>query len=236
MADDRLTDAELGVLMTLMAEARGLTNRELNDLGSPSLDGGRRKKLNELKLVESRKDGRAYVHDLTKRGWARCGEEISGARKKGARKGGGAIAAALFAVLAGVGRHLERNGLKLDDVFRAEGAPAGPEPVASGASAASSTPATPAVPPSEAEIEARIRGAYKQLAGRPGGWVSLTALRPLLGDVEKADVDAVLRRMDRDRRVNVVPEDDQSILTAEDRAAAVKIGGQDNHILAIEDA
>ncbi len=48
-------------------------------------------------------------------------------------------------------------------------------------------------------------------------------------------MDTVLRRMDRSPRVNLIPEENQKTLTSEDRAAAVKIGGQDNHLLAIED-
>jgi hypothetical protein len=222
MAGENLTDAELGVLMTLMAEARGVTNAELMELGCPKLDGERRKKLNDLKLVESSKEGRAYVHELSERGWARCREELLGDRKKSVKKGGGAVAAALRAVLAIVGRHLEQNNWSPAEFFKPEGPPV--------------KPMAPAVPPSEAEIEARIRGAYKQLASRPGAWVSLTALRPRLDDVAKADVDAVLRRMDRDRYVNVIPQDDQKILTGKDRAAAVKIGDQDSHLIAIEDA
>ncbi len=66
--------------------------------------------------------------------------------------------------------------------------------------------------------------------------MSLARLRPLLGGAEHGDVDTVLRQMDRSPHVSLIPEENQKTLTAKDRAAAVKIGGQDNHLLTIEDA
>ena len=84
------------------------------------------------------------------------------------------------------------------------------------------------------DIEARIRAAYSELAREPGTWVSLTKLRPLLGDVTRAEVDDVLTLMNRMPGVNIDPESNQKTLTQQDRDAAVTIGDQAKHFLSIE--
>ena len=84
------------------------------------------------------------------------------------------------------------------------------------------------------DIEARIRAAYIELAREPGTWVSLTKIRPLLGDATRAEVDDVLTLMNRMPGVNIVPESNQKTLTQQDRDAAVTIGDQAKHFLSIE--
>ena len=61
-------------------------------------------------------------------------------------------------------------------------------PSAAPASSAQAPPVRPS-PLTAPDVEARIRAAYRELAAEPGAWVSLTRLRPLLGDVHEADVD-----------------------------------------------
>jgi hypothetical protein len=78
-----------------------------------------------------------------------------------------------------------------------------------------------------------VRNAYAALAAEPGAWVALARLRPFFGDVPRADLDEALRRLNRAADVNIVPESNQKILTAVDIAAAIEIGGQDKHLLAI---
>ncbi|WP_322770659.1 hypothetical protein [Frankia sp. Cr1] len=239
MPSETLTPSEVAILLALMAEATEVSNPELKNAYGLRLDGASRRKLNDLKLVASRRAGSPFIHELTESGWARCREELSAPRP--AR--GGPAAGALYAVLAGINRYLEQEDLVPADVFRPRSEPP-PEtgsalPKAEAAIPTASTagfdgsagPAGPAGP----DLDIRIRDAYRQLAERPGSWVSLTRLRSLLGDAEHDDVDTVLRRMDRSPRVNLIPEENQKTLTSEDRAAAVKIGGQDNHLLAIED-
>ena len=46
-------------------------------------------------------------------------------------------------------------------------------------------------------------------------------------------VDDALRRLSRDAGVNIVPESNQKMLTDADRRAALHLGGQDTHLLAI---
>ncbi|MER6830800.1 hypothetical protein ABT352_32740 [Streptosporangium sp. NPDC000563] len=83
-------------------------------------------------------------------------------------------------------------------------------------------------------VQARVRDAYQALAKEPGDWVSLTQLRDRLGaDLPREQVDAALRRMNRMPDVNLVPDDNQKMLTREDRAAALHIGEQDKHLISI---
>src|SRR5262249_1931304 len=85
-------------------------------------------------------------------------------------------------------------------------------------------------------VESRIRAAYKSLVKGSTGWVSLTKLRQLLGDTSKADIDAALRQMSRNRQVNLVPDSNQKTLTNEDRDSAVQIGGEYKHLISMDDA
>lgn len=111
----------------------------------------------------------------------------------------------LYTVLGALGRYLEHADVSLAEVFGV-------------------TPAT---------TEDRIRAAYRRLAMRPGGWVSLTALRAELTD-SRADVDAALVTLHRTPGVSVIPQEDQKVLTAQDRAAAVVIGDRPKHLIAME--
>jgi hypothetical protein len=81
--------------------------------------------------------------------------------------------------------------------------------------------------------EAAVRAAYAEAAPGPGEWVGLADLRRRLAGVPREEVDAALDRMFGTPGVRLVPEDDQKSLTAQDRAAGVRIGAKDVHLLAI---
>lgn len=83
--------------------------------------------------------------------------------------------------------------------------------------------------PASEDIETLIRKAYAQLADEPNAWVSLTRLRPLLGDTPRDEVDAALVEMTRRPDVRFVPWENQKTLTEADRDAAVVIGDQPKH-------
>jgi hypothetical protein len=74
------------------------------------------------------------------------------------------------------------------------------------------------------------------LAKEPRDWVRLADLRPLLNGAGQTDVDGVLKSMSRAREAQLAPDPDRKSLTAADRAAAVRIGGEDNHLIAIEES
>ena len=116
MPDDRLTLSERCVLFVLMAEARELTNAELHAAAGMKLDGRYRRHLNELGLVSSQLVNRAFVHELTDLGAVWCGKELANERPVRSGSAGGA----LYAVLAGLRRHLDDTGQALGDIFRAD--------------------------------------------------------------------------------------------------------------------
>lgn len=206
-ANDDVNTPERAILLALMAEARPVSNPELTRLIGTALDGRSRHKLTEAKLVSSRKEGRSYVHELTDHGWRWCAQELASAYRPERTT----IGRALYLVVAGLHRYLERSSLKPADVFGGHAAP-------------------------EMEIEERIRTAYHKLAKEPRDWVSLSELRPLLGGEPPAAVDEALRRLSRSQRANLVPQANRKILSEAERAAAVRIGTDDCHLISIDDS
>src|SRR5579871_2283065 len=73
---DELSARERAVLFALLSAARRLSNAELQALVGIRLEGKERRKLNDLKLVESEKQGRAFVHELSDAGWRWCNDEL----------------------------------------------------------------------------------------------------------------------------------------------------------------
>ena len=183
-----------------------MPNPDLVALG-PKLDKPGRDKLNKLGLIESHRSGGRFVHELTDRGWHLCRDIFSDGpppRSTGPAK-------TLYTVLAALNRYLRHADLSLADIFGPDGD--------------DQTPAT---------IEDRIRHAYASLTPRPGGWVSLTRMRAELADASRADVDAALHTLYRIPGVSLIPEENQKVLSAADRDAAIVIGDQDKHLIAIE--
>lgn len=76
----------------------------------------------------------------------------------------------------------------------------------------------------------RIAGAYMDLTGgEDGKFVSIRQVRELTGI---ADLDEILIGMYADQIINLIPQSNQMALTEADRAAAVRCGGQDKHLMA----
>jgi hypothetical protein len=216
MADDNLKPSEAAMLLLLMAEAREIGNPELRDRYGVEITGESRRKLVDLKLVESRKGLRgAYFYQLSEEGWARCNENVDIGEVRPRAAGH-----ALTAVMAGLRRYLNRKGLRMSHVYA-------PDTVAE----PNAAPAGTTLPD---ELEAEIRNAYHALADERGDWVSLADLRPRLGNVDKKAVDQVLTAMtEMSRDVNLVPESNQKKLTDAVRESAVRIGGQHKHLISI---
>ncbi|MFF5109773.1 hypothetical protein [Streptosporangium sp. NPDC000509] len=256
MPDKALSLPEIAALLVLMIEAREISNPELKERHGLTITGKERLNLNDLKLVKSRKEGRSFTHVLTDAGWAALATELRAGVVLPERSGSAGVA--LRAVLFGLQSFMERSDRSLADIFGGNTAPvsessSGDSAMAPAASSddpalttsaallaeAPMTPAsadTPAAPPVSAapDVEQRIRAAYRELAAKPDAWVSLTKLRPLLGEVPRATVDETLIEMNRMNDVNIVPDDDQKMLSKEDRDAAVTIGEQEKHLLWIE--
>jgi hypothetical protein len=83
------------------------------------------------------------------------------------------------------------------------------------------------------DTEAWIRAAYRIARRKPGAPVPLKTIRSHLAGVARENVDAALDRMIEDPDVRLEPETNQKLLSAEDRAAEVLIGGEARHFLQI---
>jgi hypothetical protein len=89
---------------------------------------------------------------------------------------------------------------------------------------------------SGADLESVIRAAYLALSVKPQDWVRLAKLRPELNGADKAEVDAVLVEMVKTGTVHLAPDSNRKVLTEADHAAALRIAGEDNHLVAIEES
>ena len=170
----------------------------------PELKKQDRDELVRKGLIEVTTEDRTMVLELTDRGWATCAA-IIGAEVPPQSKGQGR---ALYTVLRALRRHFDRENLAPADVF--------------------------VELDDTVDVEAEVRAAYVRLASRAGGWVDLVRLRADLPDVSKHELDEALTRMYRIPGVSLVPEENQKTLTAEDHAAAIEIGDQAKHLIAIE--
>jgi hypothetical protein len=206
----KLTMAEAAALFALMAEGGSADNTVLKQRYGFTLTGKERATLNDAKLVTSARKGRSFVHTLEDAGWARCREEAAATPPTG----GGAAGGALYAVVAALGRYLDRANLSLAEVFH---------------------PAAPELTPRPADLRAQIRAAYDKLARHPGDLVRLAQLRALLSG-ERSDVDAALIRLGSGPNASVMPNENQKSLNQDDHDAAVIIAGREHHLIRIEGA
>ena len=169
----------------------------------PELKKQDRDELVRRGLIEVTTENRAMVLELTDRGWATCAA-IIGADVPPQSKGQGR---ALYTVLGALRRYFDREDLAPADVF--------------------------VTLDDAVDVEAQVRDAYVKLAARAGGWVDLVRLRAELPEVSRRELDDALTQMQRKSDVSLIPEENQKTLTDEDHAAAVEVGGQARHLIAI---
>lgn len=86
------------------------------------------------------------------------------------------------------------------------------------------------------DLESVIRAAYQALSVKPQDWVRLARLRPELNGAERDEVDAVLLEMVKTGTVHLAPDSNRKVLTEADHAAAIRVAGEDNHLVAIEES
>ncbi|MFD8496729.1 hypothetical protein [Amycolatopsis sp. NPDC059657] len=206
---DRLGQKQTAAMFTLMVLAREVENPELESIVGFRLDGKERRQLNDLNLVASWKRGRLFAHELTERGWAWCEDEMR-AGEPAPSSVRSTLASAMYVLLGGLEGYLRRENLRLAHIFAPD------QQVAA------------------EDLESRIRAAYGKLASAPRDWVGLAELRSQLGNVPAEAVDAVLKELSKAKQAHLVPESNRKTLTAADHQAAIRIGGEDNHLLSIE--
>jgi hypothetical protein len=215
---DGLSARERAVLFALLSEARQLSNAELQALIGIRLEGKERRKLNDLKLVESEKPGRGFVHELSDAGWRWCADELS-AGPQGRVTSLERSHYLLFGVFA---RYMSATRLSLADLVSAapEARPEGKHVRRDAAAGAG-------------DVTARIAAAYQTIAAGRGDFVRLTVLRERLSDIPRSALDAALAAMFASQRVNLIPQSGQQALTAADRASALRVGGEHKHLMSI---
>jgi hypothetical protein len=226
-------------LIVLMASARELSNPELSELSGFVLDGSDRRQLNELGLVTSRRVGRPTRMCSRRRAGARRADcsGPSGRPRRVVRRGAVRVA-------GGGGRRPRPGRPHPGRVLRREPgrgrAPSARPEGAHEAEQARRRPSRKPTAPVEAveadprAVESAIREAYADLADRDGGWVGLAPLRARLGTYSRAEVDRALRSLVVQPDVHIIPVANLKSLTSADREAALRLGGEDNHAIAIE--
>ncbi|WP_372664852.1 hypothetical protein [Amycolatopsis kentuckyensis] len=205
---DRLGHHQTAAMLTLMALGRQVPNPELKELAGFTLTGKDRTQLEDsgyITSVQVKAPGRPYAHELTENGWAWCLKELAAGSPPETRAQSH-LCSALYVFASRLDEHLGRRNLRLADILPGPGK----------------------------SLESRIRSAYRELAKEPRGWVGLKELRPKLGGASSSDVDALLKKLSGAGEVHLVPEDNRKALTEADREAAIRIGGEDNHLISIE--
>jgi hypothetical protein len=87
---------------------------------------------------------------------------------------------------------------------------------------------------SQGSVEKAIRNAYQDLNSRD--WVRLAKIRPQTDGIGRKVVDEVLLTMTKAERAALAPDSNRKVLTDEDHSAAIRIGSEDKHLLAIEES
>lgn len=208
------------MLFALLSEARQVANPELEKLIGFPLVGRERRELNDRKLVESGKSGRAFAHELSDAGWRWCADELA------AGPGGRASSlerahCLVFGVFA---RYMSAAGLSLADVV-----------VAVSSADAGGDVSSDRVGLDATDVAARVEAGYRALAPAAGEFIKLRELRLCLADLSRPDVDSVLAVMFASQRINLIPQENQQALSAADRESALRVGGEYKHLISIED-
>jgi hypothetical protein len=88
----------------------------------------------------------------------------------------------------------------------------------------------------EESLDELIRKAYHDLSVGRQDWIRLARIRSQLNGAAKDDVDEALLTMTKTGTVHLVPDSNRKVLTDADHAAAIRIGGEDKHLMAIEES
>jgi len=228
MSDEKLTMVETSALLILLAEAGPVPNASLTNDHRCELKKPSREKLERLKLIEVGGTPRRLILTLSEAGWRRCHTELAAGSPP---PGSGAIGGALYAVLRRLDRFLTAQRLSLGDFVTASNAPVANDGPAVPDAPAADAPAADEPAADEPAVEERVRAAYHKLARQAGDLVDLADLRDLVDDLDRADVDAALRRLHRRPGVTLVPEANQKAIDPRTHAAAVVVGDQPKHMI-----
>lgn len=217
MPDERLTLVESCALLLLLREGREISNADLKNERGLELKKANRERLVELKLIDVRKEGQRLHLALSDQGWGRALEVIG--TEPPPRSG--YQGAAIYAQVAALRDYLEATGTPVSEYFTAS------------RNATAGRSEENGEPPTVEAVTALIRNAYQDIAQAPDDPIKIARIRTALAHVRSTDVDAALVAMNRQAGVRIFAEANQKTLTAADRDAAVNIGNQDKHLIAI---
>lgn len=197
------------IVLTLHGE---LPNPDLNNEWGIKLSPAGRARLNKAGLIETRTENRRLVHKITDAGIAWCEQElpvVEAPPRTGPKTRG------CFEALRRMATYLQQQGIGLLDVLHQ---------------------VDEDTPVAEETLESLIHKVYDQLKTKPQDWVRLAHLRPKLNGAGKDEVDDTLLSMTRTGLVHLAPDSDRRALTDDDHQAAIRIGKEDKHLVAIEES
>ncbi|MDX3189157.1 hypothetical protein PV458_12190 [Streptomyces sp. MN03-5084-2B] len=197
---------EQATLLLLLVERRDIPNVELRNDYGIQLTEAGRTKLNKDGLLVTRKEGRRLVHSITPDGENWCEKALSVIETPPRAN---ALARVGFEWLRSTVRYLRRKNIRLREIL------AGGD---------------------GSDLESLIRAAYTELSDEPQDWVRLAKLRPKLNGASKDEVDEVLLDMSNTGLVHLAQSANLKALTEADHAAAIRIGSEDKHLVAIEES
>lgn len=172
-----------------------------------------RRSLTEQGLIAIDKSVRPYVYELTDAGWLATRKLLA---EPSPKKVSSRTARILWAIMGDFSAHMDRTGAELADLYPPPAAPAPQE-----------TQETH--DPQEA-----VHRAYRELVGETTDWVPLRRLREHLGETDRETLDQALTELLASHAIRLIPESNQKTLTQADRDAAIWLGGQYQHLIAIE--
>ncbi|MFI5925621.1 hypothetical protein ACIA3K_06500 [Micromonospora sp. NPDC051543] len=224
MSTNPLGTSARQALVALMTHVSEASNPDLYEQFRMRIEKSVRQELEEAGFIAWRKGLRGtIIHELTEKGWERARHELGSAAPD-------RVSSAWllhYGTLTHLNRLLTAHNLQLADLY------VGPP----GTTDVDGQPALVGDDRVAGEpdgIEDRVREAYLRLAETPGSLVSLARLRRSLEDVARDDLDRVLRTMDRRREIQLEPDPNRKALTQAVRDAAVVIGGEDKHLITID--
>lgn len=215
--------AERSILLTLMVLAAPVSVSQLKQDHGLTMSSASQKRFERDGLISVRSipaGGRrkpTVTVELSDPGWAWAARELAESAPKEAKAEG----RALYTLLGGLHRFLERNRLSLADVF-------GDAPLESAPPTETAVSATPA------NLDAQIRAAYRALCPFPKALVAIADVRERLGAAPRSAVDAALIRLHEARIANLIPNEDLKTITARDRSSAIRLGEYDRHLMVME--
>lgn len=210
-----LSKPDRDVLFTLIHFKEPASNNDLSELAAGiKIEGEQRKRLESHGLISSTNETKPrlkFFYELTELGWAWVEEELAAEAPAKADR----TSRVNYPLHNKFASFIQRSGTPLSALFVEE-------PIE-----------TPGDESAE-DISDAIVSAYRDNAAHEGDWVPLAELRSALGRYSRAEVDAALESQFREGAIRLIAEVNRKTLTQADRAAAVHAGGEDKHLIRVE--